>query len=37
MLALHLALRLPDVGLWIAFPLLVAPWLLFGSSNWFDR
>ena len=37
MLALHLILRLHDVGLWIGFPLLLLPWLLFGPSNWFDR
>ena len=37
MLVLHLVLRLHDVGLWIGFPLLFVPWLLFGPSNWFDR
>ena len=36
-LTLHIALRLPDIGLWIGFPLLFLPWLLFGPSNWFDR
>lgn len=36
-LLLHLTLRLKDVGLWIGFPLLFVPWLLFGPSNWFDR
>ncbi len=36
-LALHLLLRLPDIALWICFPLLFLPWLLFGPSNWFDR
>lgn len=35
--ALHLVLHLHDLALWIAFPLLFAPWLLFGPSNWFDR
>jgi len=37
MLVLHIVLRLHDVGLWIGFPLLFVPWLLFGPSNWFDR
>ena len=37
MLVLHLVLRLYDVALWIAFPLLFVPWLLLGPSNWFDR
>jgi hypothetical protein len=36
MLSLHLILRLPDVWLWIAFPALFLPWMLFGPSN-FDR
>jgi hypothetical protein len=36
-LGLHLILRLPDVWLWIGFPALFLPWLLFGPSNWFDR
>ena len=36
-LALHIVLRLGDIALWIGFPLLFLPWLLFGSSNWFDR
>jgi len=35
--ALHAVLRLPDIRLWIGLPLLFAPWLLFGPSNWFDR
>ena len=37
MVALHLALGLHDIALWICFPLLFVPWLLFGASNWFDR
>ena len=37
MLALHLILRLPDVWMWIGFPALFVPWLLFGGSQWFDR
>ena len=37
MLTLHIVLRLGDVALWICFPLLFVPWLLFGASNWFDR
>ncbi len=37
MLTLHFALHLHDVALWICFPLLFLPWLLFGPSNWFDR
>ena len=36
-LGLHLLLRLPDIGLWIGFPLLFLPWVLLGPSNWFDR
>jgi hypothetical protein len=36
-LALHVALRLPDIGLWIGFPALFVPWILFGPSSWFDR
>ncbi len=36
MLVLHLALGLRDVWLWICFPLLFVPWLLFGP-DWFDR
>ena len=36
-LALHIALRLHDIGLWIGFPLLFLPWVLLGPSNWFDR
>ena len=35
-LGLHLALRLPDVRLWIGFPLLILPWYLVGRSDWFD-
>jgi hypothetical protein len=35
-LTIHLVLRLPDLRLWIAFPLLLAPWLLFGRQTWFD-
>ncbi len=35
-LLLHLALRLPDVLLWICFPLLFAPFLLLGGKTWFD-
>ena len=37
MLTLHVALRLPDVWLWIAFPALFVPWILLGGSQWFDR
>jgi hypothetical protein len=37
MLALHLILHLPDVWLWIGFPALFVPWVLFGGSQWFDR
>ncbi len=36
MLVLHLALRLPDVWLWIAFPALFVPYLLLGPKTWFD-
>lgn len=36
-LALHVALKLPDIRLWIGLPLLVVPYLLIGPSNWFDR
>jgi hypothetical protein len=36
MLILHLALGLRDVWLWVCFPLLFVPWLLFGP-DWFDR
>ena len=32
-LSLHLALRLPDVRLWLAFPLLILPWRLFGPCD----
>jgi hypothetical protein len=35
-LTIHIALRLGDVLLWIGFPLLFLPWLLFGPKNWFD-
>ena len=35
-LLIHLVLRLPDVWLWISFPALFVPWLLFGPKNWFD-
>jgi hypothetical protein len=35
-LMIHLALRLPDVWLWIGFPALFVPWLLFGPRTWFD-
>ncbi len=34
-LGLHLALRLPDVRLWIGFPLLVLPWWLI-DRGWFE-
>ncbi len=33
----HAVLRLHDLRLWLGFPLLLAPWLLFGPSNWLDR
>jgi hypothetical protein len=36
-LAIHVVFRLPDIGLWIGFPALFAPWLLLGPQNWFDR
>jgi hypothetical protein len=36
-LALHVALHLGDILLWIGFPLLFLPWILLGGSNWFDR
>jgi hypothetical protein len=35
-LVIHLVLRLPDVWLWIGFPALFVPWLLFGAKTWFD-
>ncbi len=36
-LLLHIMLRLPDIGLWIGFPALFLPWILFGGSSWLDR
>ncbi len=35
-LVLHIVLRLPDVALWIGFPILFIPWFLLGP-DWFDR
>ena len=32
---LHLILRLPDIRLWLAVPLLILPWWLFGP-DWFE-
>ena len=32
-LSIHLLLRLPDVRLWLAVPLLILPWRLFGPFD----
>jgi hypothetical protein len=34
--SIHLILGLPDIWLWIGFPALFVPWLLFGPRTWFD-
>jgi hypothetical protein len=35
-LTIHVVLRLGDILLWIGFPVLFLPWVLFGPKNWFD-